>query len=82
MKSRERVCLALRFENPDRAPRYLSIIPAVGMFLPHEIQRILEHFPSDIVLPIDTNGTAVQVSGKTIVTEQEVANMFHYGASP
>ncbi len=47
MTSRERVRRALRFENPDRAPRNLWALPGVCNFRKAEHGAMLERFPGD-----------------------------------
>ena len=51
MDGRERVVRTLRFEGPDRAPRDLWTLPAIGMFRQDELDAMLERFPSDIAGP-------------------------------
>jgi len=82
MNSRERVYKALRFENPDRVPRDLWAVPAIAMFRPDELKDALEHFPSDIVLPVDTAGTAVSAYGSLTGSSDTSQVLFRYGPSP
>ncbi|MBL7199889.1 MAG: methyltransferase [Anaerolineae bacterium] len=51
MDGRERVVRTLRFEGPDRTPRDLWTLPAIGMFRQDELDAMLERFPSDIAGP-------------------------------
>jgi len=62
MDGRERVTRALRFENPDRAPRDLWIMPAVARSNPAELQTVLKRFPLDIVAPVNTPGIGAPAS--------------------
>jgi uroporphyrinogen decarboxylase len=78
VNSRERVYRALRFENPDRAPRDLWAVPAIAMFRPEELQTIAERFPPDIVQPVDTAGTAASVYG---FFPDDSDLLFRYGPS-
>jgi uroporphyrinogen decarboxylase len=59
MNSRERVYRALHFQTPDRAPRDLWAVPAIAMTRPADLAAVLDRFPADIVLPVNTDGTAV-----------------------
>jgi uroporphyrinogen decarboxylase len=49
MKSRERVTKALHFDYPDRVPRELWYLPGIEMFGKEELDRLLFHYPNDIV---------------------------------
>lgn len=51
MTPRERVVKALEFDNPDRAPRDLWLLPAVKMFQKQELEHVLRRFPMDIGFP-------------------------------
>ena len=81
MNSRERVCRALRFENPDRVPRDLWAVPAIAMFRPSELEAVSERFPSDIVQPVDTAGTAASACGSFICEADPAQILFRYGPS-
>lgn len=48
------------------------------MFRPHELQAVLEKYPSDIVLPVDTAGTAVSAAGN-LATPRPDELVFRYG---
>jgi uroporphyrinogen decarboxylase len=82
MNSRERVYKALRFDHPDRVPRDLWAVPAIAMFRPAELKAVLERFPSDIVLPVDTAGTAVSAYGSFVKSPDPNQVLFRYGPSP
>ena len=51
MDSRERVTRALRFGNPDRAPRDLWTLPGISMFRKEEVDALLQRFPEDMAGP-------------------------------
>lgn len=80
MDGRERVTRALRFEKPDRAPRDLWAVPAIAMFRPGDLREVLRKYPTDIVIPVDTAGTAVSAYGG-FATPPADALVFRYGAS-
>ena len=79
MDSRERVYRALRFEKPDRVPRDLWAVPAIAMFRPGELAEVLNRFPCDIVLPVDTAGTAMSASGALGSDRSRGDLLFSYG---
>ena len=81
MDNRERVYRALRLENPDRVPRDLWAVPAIAMFRSSELDRVLRRFPSDIVLPVDTAGTAVSAYGSLTAGSDQGGTLFRYGLS-
>ncbi len=47
MSPRERVRRTLTFEGPDRAPRDLWTLPAVGLYQKEECAALLRRFPTD-----------------------------------
>lgn len=47
MTGRERVQRALRFQNPDRAPRVLWALPGVRLFRTAELEAMNRRFPMD-----------------------------------
>jgi hypothetical protein len=51
MDSRERVCRALRFAQPDRAPRDLWALPGIGLFRQAELDAMVARFPLDFTTP-------------------------------
>lgn len=82
MTSRERVYKTLRFEPPDRTPRDLWTLQGVGMFRSAELRSLLDRYPMDIALPIDTNGNGTSVSklwGGDL--EADGDSLFRYGRS-
>ncbi len=58
MTGRERVVKALRFDNPDRAPRDLWALPGVPKYRAEEYQQVLDEFPADFAHPGESYGTA------------------------
>jgi uroporphyrinogen decarboxylase len=63
MNSRERVKRALRFDYPDRVPRELWYLPGVEMFQREELDRLLAHYPNDIVRAPSPYGRSRRASG-------------------
>ncbi|MCK6579425.1 MAG: methyltransferase [Anaerolineae bacterium] len=63
MNSRERVLRALRFENPDRAPRHLWYLPGVSMFRADELNAVHEKYPDDVAYAPVRYGRAKRESG-------------------
>ncbi|MCB9770314.1 MAG: methyltransferase [Candidatus Omnitrophica bacterium] len=51
MKSRERVRRTLEFENPDRPPFELWVLPWTHLHYPEELEEIQKSFPSDFAGP-------------------------------
>jgi hypothetical protein len=51
------------------------------MFRHSELEAVLKRFSSDIVLPIDTAGTAVSASGDLGISSDETSVLFKYGSS-
>lgn len=47
MTSRERVCRALTFQGPDRAPRDLWTLGTIARWHKAELEALLERFPND-----------------------------------
>lgn len=78
MNSRERVYKALQFEKPDRVPRDLWTLPAIGMFRPAELEAVLRRYPIDIALPDDETGGYTAI-GSGDRTHADVTR-FTYGA--
>ena len=64
MTGRERVTRALRFENPDRVPRDLWALPAIGMFHQEEYAALLRRYPLDFDKPYFSPGQSERASGK------------------
>ena len=81
MNSRQRVCSALRFETPDRTPRDLWAVPAIGMSRPEELAQVLRRYPSDIVLPLNPAGTALSGLASSLRPQDSTGLMFAYGAA-
>lgn len=63
MTSRERVTRALRFENPDRAPRDLWTLPGITMFRQDELDRLLAQYPTDFSGPDFSYGVGKRARG-------------------
>jgi len=63
MDSRERVEKALRFYYPDRVPRELWYLPGIEMFQKDELDRLLFHYPNDIVRAPSPYGVSSRASG-------------------
>ena len=51
MTARERVTRTLRFQRPDRVPRELWALPAIGWFRAEEWQEVTARFPFDFTGP-------------------------------
>lgn len=51
MTARERVKDALTFSGPDRVPRDLWALPYISLFRKHELDEVLDKYPSDIARP-------------------------------
>jgi len=64
MTSRERVTRALRFEQPDRAPRDLWTLPGITMFHQEALDRLLAQYPTDIAGPDFSYGPADRAQGE------------------
>lgn len=60
MTSRQRVKHALDFQQPDRIPRDLVILPPVMMSQPDQVSEVLAKWPLDIELPDFTYGQGNQ----------------------
>lgn len=63
MNSRERVCRALTFQGPDRAPRDLWVLPTIPKFHRAEWDEVLERFPSDFVYAPISYGKSHRAQG-------------------
>ncbi len=63
MNSRERVIRALRFEQPDRAPRDLWYLPGTEMFHKDQLDEILQRYPVDIARPPAPYGPSQRAVG-------------------
>jgi len=63
MTSRERVVRALKFQNPDRAPRQLWALPGVTMFRKEEYARLISRFPTDMTGPQNVYGASERARG-------------------
>jgi uroporphyrinogen decarboxylase len=63
MTSRERVTNALKFQEPDRAPRELWALSGVRKFRPDEFDRMNAQFPSDFTGSGATYGPAERARG-------------------
>ncbi|MCA9905798.1 MAG: methyltransferase, partial [Anaerolineae bacterium] len=72
VKSRERVLRTLHFDNPDRAPRDLWLLPGVQMFRTDAVNAVLEKYPSDIAHAPVTYGTARRAHGTPNVVGEYV----------
>lgn len=57
MTSRERVVKTLAFENPDRVPRDLWVLPGAQLQQPDEIDELLQCYPMDIQKTSNSPGT-------------------------
>ncbi len=64
MTSRERVCRALKFDSPDRAPRDLWALPGIHMFRAKELGEVLQRFPSDFTGPRHVPGKGRRCKGE------------------
>lgn len=64
LTSRERVIRTLHFEQPDRVPRDLWLLPGVEMFRQHDIDRVLEKYPLDFEEPDFEYGTGNREQGE------------------
>jgi hypothetical protein len=63
MHSRERVVKALKFENPDRAPRHLWFLPGIAMFRKDELDAVQSRYPDDIAGAPVRYGESIRASG-------------------
>lgn len=61
--ARERVRRALTFQSPDRAPRDLWALPAVGLTQRAEYDELLRRYPMDIRKPYFSPGQSERASG-------------------
>jgi uroporphyrinogen decarboxylase len=61
--SRERVIKALRFDNPDRAPRDLWTLPGIPKYQAAALARLLERYPTDFTTPNFNYGPAKRARG-------------------
>jgi len=64
MTSRERVIRALRFRNPDRAPREVWALPGIAWHLQQEYDQLLERFPMDFGRPTFSYGPSKRARGE------------------
>jgi len=58
------VVRTLRFENPDRAPRDLWVLPGISMFRKDELDAMLEQFPPDLAGPEFEYGPGERQQGR------------------
>jgi len=63
MTGRERVLRTIRFERPDRVPRDLWALPAIGMLQQDEYDAMLQRFPVDIGKPYFSPGQSQRAAG-------------------
>ena len=63
MTARERVRRALDFDGPDRVPRDLWALPAIGMLQRGELEEMQRRFPMDIGKPYFSPGQSERASG-------------------
>ena len=64
MASRERVVKTLRLESPDRAPREVWALPAIGWYRQEEMDELLARFPMDFVHPTFSYGVSPRQRGE------------------
>ncbi|MFA7206484.1 MAG: hypothetical protein WC102_09155, partial [Saccharofermentanales bacterium] len=63
MDSRERVIKVLNFEEVDRLPRNLWVLPGVEMFRKNELDEFLDKYPDDFTGPDYKYGTGKRCKG-------------------
>lgn len=67
MISRERVIRTLKFQQPDRAPRDLWMLPGIPMFRSDELEDVLSKYPVDFAGPRYRYGRGRRCKGREAV---------------